>query len=95
MKWAYRKLNNRNQLYGIMTYQLTCSLPEFFNAREWCWEQFGPGIEYEHFLNHTACTGQIKRWAWDCNKFRGAAIDNGKLYLPDDTALMLFKNTWH
>ena len=94
MKWKSRANDKRNQLYGFIKYQIVCSLPWFFEARDWCWEQWGSGIEYEHFHNHILHTGQVKIWAWDCNKYQGTTLHNGKLYLPDDDALTLFRLRW-
>lgn len=94
MKWTSRAIDARNQLFGHMKYQVTCSLPGFFDAREWCWDQWGPGIEYEHYHNHKLHTGQVKTWAWSCNKFQGTPINKGRLYLPDDDALTLFRLRW-
>lgn len=51
MEWKSREIDHRNQLHGFMRYQIKCDLPGFFDARNWCWENFGPGIEYEHFAN--------------------------------------------
>jgi len=94
MKWRARKIDNRNQMFGYMDYQVICSLPEFFDARDWCWEQWGPGIEYEHFRNHMNYTGQTKYWVWDCTKYQGSSINNGKIYLKDEHAMTLFKLRW-
>jgi hypothetical protein len=90
-----REIDDRNQLHKVMRYQYTISLPLFFDVREWCWQHWGPGVEYEHYRNLFRSTGQIKRWAWDCTKWQGAAISSGKIYLPDDDDMhALFALTW-
>jgi len=94
MEWTYRKINKRNKLFGIMTYQIACDLPGFFDAREWCWEQWGPGIEHEHFINHQFYTKREMPWAWDCSKYHGASISNGSLYLRDEEQMSWFSLRW-
>jgi hypothetical protein len=90
-----REIDDRNQLFKVMRYQYAISLPLFFAVREWCWDHWGPGVEYEHFKNYVCTTGQVKCWSWDCGKFQGAAISNGKIYLPDDDDMKaLFTLTW-
>lgn len=95
MSVKLRVIDNRNQLFGIMQYQAICSLPLFFETRAWCWEHWGPGIEYEHFKNYVKSTGQVPKWVFDCAKYQGASISNGKIYLPDDNHMKsLFVLTW-
>ena len=95
MSVRIREIDNRNALYGIMRYQAICSLPLFFEIREWCWENWGPGIEYEHYTNYARSTKKLMPWAWDCTKHQGASISNGKIYIPnDDDKFLLFKLTW-
>jgi hypothetical protein len=90
-----RELDNRNALYKVMRYQAICSLPQFFEIREWCWSHWGPGIEYEHYKNYAMSTNKLMPWAWDCSKFQGASLSNAKIYLPDDDKKKaLFVLTW-
>ena len=89
-----RKLDTRNQLCVFFKYQLKCNLPVFFEMREWCWEQWGPGIEAEHYTNTVNYMLKFYPWCWDSNKYNGAAIKHGKLYLKDDEALTLFVLRW-
>lgn len=78
-----------------MRYQATCSLPQFFEVRDWCLKNFGPGIEYEHYINYMKLTGKRYKWAWDCSKYQGASISSGKIYIPDDNNMhTLFTLTW-
>lgn len=94
MSVKIREIDGRNQLFGIMKYQAVISLPLFFSVREWCWETWGTGIEYEHFRNYFRTTGIGIPWSWDCSKFQGASISNGKIYLKDDDQKALFMLTW-
>lgn len=94
MIWTAKKTGQRNQLHGIMQYQIKCDLPGFFVAREWCWQQFGPGIEYEHWHNYAGHAGIEMPWAWDCSKFQGASISSGKIYLRTDEDMALFSLRW-
>ncbi len=90
-----REIDHRNQLHAHMRYQYTVSFPLFFDVRDWCWQHLGPGIEYEHYINHMKVTGTPRPWAWDCNKFQGASLSKGKIYLPDDDDMhALFALTW-
>ena len=90
-----RELDTRNSLYGIMRYQIICSLPLFFEVRNWCWAQYGPGIEYEHYHNYHKLTKIRMPWAWDCAKYQGSSISQAKIYLPDnDDMYSLFALTW-
>lgn len=94
MNFRVRKTDSRNQLFMIYRYQLVCNLPVFFDMREWCWEQWGPGIEYEHYTNMLQFTEKDFEWAWDSNKYNGAAIKNCKLYLKDEQMLSHFSLVW-
>lgn len=90
-----REIDNRNQLFPLMRYQYTVGFPLFFDVRDWCWEHWGPGIEYEHFKNYLKTTGVARRWAFDCNKYQGASLSKGKIYLPNDADMKaLFSLTW-
>jgi hypothetical protein len=94
MIWKSRKIASRNSLFQDMKYQIICGLPGFFDARTWCWEQWGPGIEAHHFYNHLVYTGKTLSWAWDCEKYQGSAINNGKIYLTNDEMLTMFRLRW-
>lgn len=94
MNWSSRKIDYRNQLFGYMVYQIKCSFPGFFDAREWCWEHFGAGVEYEHYHNLETYSGRVSRWAWDCSKYQGASINNGKIYLASEEDMALFTLRW-
>lgn len=108
MKWTSRKIDERNKLHGIMRYQLKCDLPGFFDARNWCWANLGPGIEYEHFINfvhikhasisHPLPELQIEmdlpRWCWDATKWRGSSISSGKIYIAKEQDMSLFSLRW-
>lgn len=90
-----RVIDNRNQLFGFMKYQAVCTLPQFFEVRNWCWDKFGPGVEYEHYINLIRTTRARPKWAWDSSKYQGASISNAKIYLPDDSDIFsLFSLTW-
>lgn len=95
MPLKVRTLDHRNQLFGLMYHQITCPFPQFFEVRDWCLRHFGPGIEYEHYINYAKSTGKKMPWAWDCNKYQGASISSGKIYLPNDANMYsLFSLTW-
>lgn len=95
MQLKVRTLDNRNQLFGIMYHQITCPLPQFFQIREWCWTHFGPGIEYEHYINYAQSTSKIMPWAWDCSKYQGSSISSARIYLPNNKNMYtLFSLTW-
>ncbi len=108
MKWTSREIDERNQLYGIMRYQIKFGLPAFFDARNWCWEHLGPGIEYEHFINFTLTkhaynnTGspeihtdmEVPQWCWDATKWKGSAISTGKIYIRSGQDMALFTLRW-
>ena len=94
MKWSHKPVGTRNQLHNIMVWQIKCSLPAYFEARAWCWEQWGPGIEYEHWINYHNYTGHAMPWAWQSSKFQGASIDHGTLYLKDDAMMAQFTTKW-
>lgn len=94
MEFVAKRINERNGLHGIMAYQVKCPLPHFFAIRIWCWDAFGPGIEHEHYLNYLRFTGISMPWCWDVSKFRGASIDNGKIYLSTDDQMRRFSEEW-
>lgn len=90
-----RELDGRNQLFGIMKYQITCKLPAFFEIRSWCWENWGPGIEYEHFINYARVgINPPMIWSWDCSKYHGGSINSGKIYVPNHKMKTLLMLTW-
>ena len=93
-QFKVRRLDSRNQAWLDYKYQLVCYLPYFFEMREWCWEQWGPGLEHEHYINMLAYTNRSYIWLWDCSKYQGKAIHNGKLYLKGDDELSLFIMRW-
>lgn len=94
MKWVSKEVGTRNQLYGVMKYRIVCDFPGFFSIREWCWNQWGPGIEHEHYINHQFYTGADPVWCWDAAKFQGASRKDGQIYLKDDDLLTQFKLAW-
>ena len=108
MKWTSREIDQRNQLHGVMRYQIKCDLPGFFDARNWCWDHFGPGIEYEHFNNFAmlkVVAGNVAeesiqtdmdlpRWCWDATKWKGSALQNGKIYIAHEEDMALFTLRW-
>lgn len=81
-----------------MDHQVIVAFPLFFDVRAWCWEQWGPGIEAEHYHNQRMVWvrwgGHMPAWAWECAKFRGAALDRGKLYLKDDAQRIELQMRW-
>ena len=95
---SLREMDKRNQLWSVMGYQVTVGFPLFFHVRNWCWEQWGPGIEHEHYLNHMFLSETLGEdalpWAWECSKFRGKALDRGKIYLRDDAQRMELQLRW-
>jgi hypothetical protein len=94
MNWTSKAVDNRNKLMGIMRYSISCDLPGFFEAREWCWNKFGPGIEHEHWANHARYTGIDIPWCWDCAKFMGKPITKGKIYLQNEAQMVEFSLRW-
>lgn len=109
MTWTSREIDQRNQLNGIMRYQIKCSLPWFFDARNWCWDNLGPGIEHEHFVNFSSLkrladdtdradiktSMGIPRWCWHAAKWQGASIDHGKIYIATEQDMVLFSERWN
>jgi len=102
MKWSSRQIDQRNQLHGFMKYQISYKLPEFFEVRSWCWSNFGPGIEYEHYVNFAitkivpefGITMPMPKWCWDATKWRGSAVTFGKIYLRNEDDMTLFSLRW-
>lgn len=94
MDWTIKPVGNRNQLHEYMKYQISWGILEFFDARDWCWSQWGSGIESMHWINYYEYTGKKMPWAWDCMKYRGSAVDSGTLYLSTDLQLEEFKSKW-
>lgn len=95
MKIRSREIDDRNRLHKHMRYQYTIGFPDFFEVRDWCVMHWGPGIEYEHYVNYLRATGKTYSWAWDSSKFQGASRSEGKIYLPDDADRhALFALTW-
>ena len=88
-----RQLDARNSLHGIFDWQVKCLLPGYFQARDWCAEQWGMGIEAEHWHNHERIGLPARPWAWDSHKHQGKPIDNGNLYLTDQQ-MTLFRLRW-
>lgn len=79
-----RKIDRRNPLHGVFDYQIKISFPKFFEIRNWCWDQYGPGIEYEHYVNYHAVTSETFPWAWDSSRYHGASRSFGNIYLSND-----------
>jgi hypothetical protein len=102
MKWTVKHVTQANQVFGLMKYRIICPLPDFFDVRSWCWEQFGPGIEHVFLLSYLAVKNNGKfvimqddpAWCWDCTKYKGSAVSNGHIYLQNDGALTLFSMRW-
>lgn len=108
MKWTSREIDQRNQLHGIMRYQIKCDLPGFFDIRSWCWDNLGPGIEYEHYINFAIVKAAysntneeairvdmgLPRWCWDATKWKGSALHHGKIYVASEDDMALFTLRW-
>ena len=100
MECTVKRIDERNGLHGYMIYQISCGLPGFFAARDWCWKAFGAGIEREHYLNYLIMARTIgiedsmPRWCWDSTKWRGSALRFGKIYLLSDEEMVPFSSKW-
>lgn len=94
MKFTCKPVNPKNKLHGWMQHQIVCDLPGFFEAREWCWAQWGPGCESEHWQNLLRHTSVSYPWCWDANKFQGGAIHNAKIYTSTEQQMTEFVLRW-
>lgn len=94
MNYTIQKLDRRHTGVEVFAYWISpinCkSVPEFVAWREWCWENFGPGMELysltawrQYNFDHSKY-----RWGWltDYSKLR--------LYFKDDAALTAFTLRW-
>ena len=93
LTWTARKLDARNSLYLIFDYQIKCSLPGYFEVRDWCVAQWGMGIEAEHWHNHERLRLPARAWAWDSHKHMGKPLRDGKIYI-NESQMTLFQLRW-
>lgn len=95
---SIKPIGKRNRLWTVMSYQVVIGFPLFFDVRRWCWEQWGPGIEHEHYINYMFLNETQEPvalpWAWDCAKFRGASLDRGTIYLVHERQKMELQLRW-
>jgi hypothetical protein len=83
-----KKLDKRHTGYGTYKFLIEFSqrgdFEKFFEARNWCWETWGPGVEveYQHKLNHEI------PWAWQNNEW------NLRIYLATDKEANWWKLKW-
>lgn len=67
--------------------------PDFFTLREWCWNTFGPSLEFRYWLQHKSpnrtTMGKLHntQWCWDTE------FGKQRIYLSQD-ALVLFNLKW-
>ena len=93
LTWTARMLDARNSLYLIFDYQVKCSLPGYFEVRDWCVAQWGMGIEAEHWHNHEYLKLPPRAWAWDSHKHMGKPLRDGKIYI-NASQMTLFQLRW-
>ena len=71
MSIALEKLDNRHMLHQYFTHRVQYigddDAIKFIDARNWLWENYGPGLERAiWYLTKYTDTGQPS-WAWHCN----------------------------
>ena len=84
-----RKLDKRNKGYGQFKYMAIFGSfrekEKFFQIRNWCWEQWGPGCEIDF---HSSTTSRSDAWAWLVDDFRM------NIYIATDKEYQWFLLRW-
>ena len=96
-----RKIDGRNKLYGEFDYQIQIPTHTFLEVRAWCWETWGPSIEYYWYNDYKRSYACNSSWCFDTD-FSGYELRNfgrrrggvGKIYLAGDQELDLFYLKW-
>lgn len=92
-----KKLDGRHAGYGVWKYYIQQNHGRegkntFFQWREWCWSQFGPGMEIWEY-NHTELSADLASlasgWCW-VNDRGGWA----RIYFSTDEAASAFVLQW-
>ena len=66
---TWKRLDRRHKGYETFKYCetfRTAQLEDFFEKRNWCWVQFGPGIEIDYALK----LKKSIKWAWLIDDWR-------------------------
>ena len=82
-----KKLDKRHTGHGTYKFLVEFNsnqFEKFFEARNWCWETWGPGCEVEntHKVTHE------RLWAWQYNEW------NTRIYLATDKEANWWKLRW-
>ena len=94
----FKKLDRRMNGNGDFTYGVDFTYnprsgPRFDHVRQWCWETFGPSVEYDIWEN-LDLPGETRndKWAWD----RGIYNKTSRciIYLKSDQEASWFKLRW-
>ncbi len=87
-----RKLDRRMKGYGDFVYGVDFSWNwegvRFDQARQWCWETFGPSTELDIWHELEPTSENNSRWAWDRNQYRTM------IYLKSDVERNWFVMRW-
>ena len=83
-----KKLDRRHTGYGtykfLIEFLQRSEFEKFFEARNWCWETWGPGCEVEHVHK----VNQAIPWSWQYNEW------NTRIYLASDKEANWWKLRW-
>lgn len=68
------KLDGRHGLSSIFSHRAkligTSEVPNWIEIRNWLWENYGPGLEYETVWTMHYHDGSEPKWAWRINDRR-------------------------
>lgn len=84
-----KKLDKRHKGFGDFTYLAEFTTREskkFFEIRNWCWDQWGPGIELE--LRHRVPSSSSS-WSWTIDDYVL------RIYIATDKEYQWFLLKWH
>ena len=94
-----RRIDGRNKLYGEFEYQLQIPTHTFLEVRAWCWETWGPSIEYFWYNDYKRSHSCNSEWCFDTDFATTRSINHGGrrlgiIYLAGDQELDLFYLKW-
>jgi len=89
MYMKVRKIDNRNKLYGEFDYQIRVPVNMFLEIRAWCWETWGPSIEYFWYNDYRRSYECNSSWCFDTG-YSNTRLRTGIIYLATDVEINLF-----
>jgi len=84
-----QKLDRRHTGNTVFSHYVTVHDTLFMiELRNWCWSQFGPGMERDWAIELGSGQYPVSRWAWDTE------FKHRRIYFTSDAELTAFLLKW-